>query len=73
MRKLTAIVLTIAALASGQENEPATGLLVTFKAGEATDVVTTPNVMLYVPAGRPATPFLPPGRFTAVWEARWRA
>jgi len=68
MRKLTAIVLTIAALVSGQENKPATGLLVTFTAGEKTDVITTPNIMLYVPAGRPATPFLPPGRFTAVWE-----
>ncbi|MDP6034527.1 MAG: hypothetical protein QGG55_00640 [Verrucomicrobiota bacterium] len=68
MRKLIAIVLTIATLASGQESEPATGLLATFKAGEATDVVAAPNIMLYVPVGRPATPFLPPGRFTAVWE-----
>ena len=68
MRKLTAILLTIPTMVMAQENEPATGLRVTFKAGEATDVATTSNIQLYVTAGQPATPFLPPGRFTATWE-----
>jgi mono/diheme cytochrome c family protein len=68
MRKLTAILLTTAALALAQEQEPPTGLRVTFAAGEATDTLATPNIALYVPEGQPATPFLPPGRFTATWE-----
>ncbi|MDB6067413.1 MAG: hypothetical protein JWR26_3621 [Pedosphaera sp.] len=34
----------------------------------AADVIITPNVWLYVPAGKSPTPFLPGGSFTADWE-----
>lgn len=68
MRKLTAIFLITATVVVGQENEPPIGLRVTYKAGEAIDAATTANIQLYVPAGQSATPFLPPGRFTATWE-----
>ena len=66
MRLLTAILLTPAALAIAQE--PPTGLRVTFAAGGTTDTRATPHIALFVPAGQPATPFLPPGKFIATWE-----
>jgi cbb3-type cytochrome oxidase cytochrome c subunit len=46
------------------------GLTVTFSmASDAiNDVITAPNVWLYVDAGRSPTPFLPAGKFTATWE-----
>jgi mono/diheme cytochrome c family protein len=45
------------------------GLAVTFSAGGKTDTRSARLVALYVPAGQPATPFLPAGPFTARWEA----
>ena len=66
MRLLTAILLTPAVLAWAQE--PPTGLRVTFTSDGATDSRATPHIALFVPAGQPATPFLPPGKFTAIWE-----
>jgi mono/diheme cytochrome c family protein len=66
MRKLTAILLSTAALAFAQELP--TGLRVTFAVGAVTDTLDTPGIALHVPAGQPATPFLPPGKFTAIWE-----
>lgn len=36
--------------------------------GKVTDVIVLPNLSLYVESGKPATPFLPPGKFTAVFE-----
>ena len=48
--------------------EPSTGLVRTLTAGGVTDVSVTPNVWLFVPAGQPATPFVPAGPFTARWE-----
>ena len=49
---------------------PAGRLSATFTAaeGKATDTAVLPNVWLYVPAGQPPTPFLPGGKFTAVWN-----
>ena len=66
MRLLTAILLTPAVLALAQE--PPTGLRVTFTSGGDTDTRVTPHIALFVPEGQPATPFLPPGKFTATWE-----
>ncbi|MEO8429771.1 MAG: hypothetical protein ABI651_22000, partial [Verrucomicrobiota bacterium] len=47
------------------------GLLVTYASlddnARATDLTVTPNVCLYVEAGKAPTPFLPGGKFTAVW------
>lgn len=48
--------------------EPVAGLIRTITAGGVTDVSTTPNVWLFVPAGQPATPFVPAGPFTVRWE-----
>jgi len=68
MRKLIVIFLTMTVGVFAQAIKPVAGLQVSFKSGESTDTVTTPDVALYVPAGESATPFLPVGRFTAVWE-----
>ena len=38
--------------------------------GKVSDTMVLPNLWLYVEAGQPATPFLPPGKFTAVFEGR---
>ena len=48
------------------------GLAVTFTtAGDdqlkSRDVAVLPNVQLYVPAGKPPSPFLPGGKFSADW------
>ncbi len=53
--------LPVLAAASGQ------GLTLTFSAGGKTDTRPARLVSLYVPAGQPVTPFLPPGAFTAKW------
>jgi len=52
--------------------KPEPGLAVTFIAydgnkAKTTDVTVSPNVWLYVPAGRPPTPFLSGERFSADW------
>src|SRR5690242_7769736 len=36
--------------------------------GKQSDVMVVPNLWLYVEAGQPATPFLRPGPFSAVFE-----
>src|SRR3954463_4027790 len=36
--------------------------------GKLSDVMVLPNLWLYVEKGQPATPFLPSGKFTAVFE-----
>ena len=48
--------------------ESSTGLLQTVTSGGITDRSIAPNVWLFVPAGQPATPFVPSGPFTAQWE-----
>lgn len=45
----------------------AQGLVRTVIGSGATDRNVADNVWLYVPAGEPATPFLPQGPFSAVW------
>jgi cbb3-type cytochrome oxidase cytochrome c subunit len=57
---------------TGAAEKPEPGLAVTFTAldgnkATATDVTVSPNVWLYVPAGKPATPFLSGERFSADW------
>ena len=55
-----------------QSAKPEPGLAVMFtpldEKSPPADAATTPNTLLYVEAGRPPTPFLPAGRFTAVWD-----
>lgn len=51
-------------------NPAEAGLAVRFAAEGAklSDTMVAPNVWLFVEAGKSPTPFLPGGRFTAVWE-----
>jgi mono/diheme cytochrome c family protein len=54
---------------SPAEQQP--GLSITYtslEAGKEVDVVAVPNVWLYVPSGKPPTPFLPAGKFKATWS-----
>lgn len=44
------------------------GLTLTFTSGGKTDTRDARLIALFVPAGQPPTPFLPPGAFTAKWE-----
>ncbi len=44
------------------------GLALVVKSGGATDHQAAENVALYVPAGQPASPFVPAGKFTANWS-----
>src|SRR6266516_159719 len=53
-------------------NQPEPGLAITFTTADndqskTSDVAVLPNVQLYVPAGKPPTPFLPGGKFSADW------
>lgn len=49
-------------------DEPPAGLVFSVTSGGVTDLSLAPNVWLFVPAGQPATPFVPAGPFTARWE-----
>lgn len=69
MRKIFAIaLLTTAILGSAFAQTKAPGLNVTFTADKTTDVVTVSNANLYVPSGQSATPFVVPGKFSAIWN-----
>ena len=46
----------------------APGLILTLTAGGKTDTRAARLVSLYAPAGKPVSPFLPAGAFTARWE-----
>ena len=48
--------------------EPSAGLVATYEAGGVSDWNRTANVQLFVPAGEPATPFLPAGKFSVTWS-----
>ena len=63
---LAAVVLALPVVA--QNPKPAPGLAVTFTSGGITDATITPNLWLYRPEGLAITPFLPAGKFTAVWD-----
>jgi len=69
-RLLAALSLACFAGAAAAQDKPRTepGLLATFTVGGVKDVTTTANALLYVPTGQPATPFVPPGKFTVTWE-----
>lgn len=53
----------------------APGLTVAFKSADqqAVDYAVLPNISLYVESGRPATPFIPEGTFSATWEGNINA
>ena len=72
--RLGFMVLAIGAMAGPElgfaqpKTEPGLKITFTVADGRKADTTTIPNVWLYVPAGKPPTPFLPGGKFTAVWE-----
>jgi mono/diheme cytochrome c family protein len=55
------------------ETKSAAGLALTFSVAGQQDVAIAPNVALHVEHGQSPTPFLPGGRFTAVWHGALRA
>ncbi len=44
------------------------GLVVTYTSDGKSDISSAPNAWLYLPAGAAPTPFVPGGKFTAVWD-----
>ena len=64
-----AIVALSSFVCSGHAQTKSAGLSLAFSdANKASDVTTVPNVSLYVSAGQSPTPFLPGGKFTAVFS-----
>ena len=59
--------------ADGKPLAASAGLAVRYSIAGQTDLATAPNVALFVEAGKPVTPFLAPGNFTAVWEGALNA
>jgi len=68
MRKLLTIIAFAAVFLTAQDAPPAEGLRVTYTSGGTTDTLATSHIALYVPQDQSPTPFLPAGKFTAVWE-----
>src|SRR5262245_14173785 len=59
------------AIVVGEESDKlSSGLAVTFTSddGGSSDIAVFPNVWLFVENGKPPTPFLRSGKFTAVWH-----
>ncbi len=55
------------------EAKPTPGLAFTVRAGGQTETSVTQNVALHVEPGESASPFLPAGKFSAVWEGSLNA
>ncbi|MDB6053988.1 MAG: hypothetical protein JWN25_1511 [Verrucomicrobiales bacterium] len=54
--------------AADAKPKQAPGLIAAFKTEKQTDVSVVPNLLLYVPAGKPFAPFIEPGLFSTVYE-----
>lgn len=65
---LLAVLPAISFRASAADAKPSLGLVVTFSSGDRHDSTLATEVALYVEAGKPPTPFLPGGKFSATWE-----
>ncbi len=48
--------------------EDVPGLALTLVAGDKSDAQSVDGIGLYVPSGQPASPFVPPGKFSANWS-----
>jgi mono/diheme cytochrome c family protein len=73
LKQILGLALACAALTPGiltAQEAPKTepGLVVTFTADGASDTTVFQNVWLYAENGKPVTPFLNPGKFTATWD-----
>src|ERR1051325_7815177 len=66
---ISTIALLSLVIAHGASTET-NGFAVKFSSadGKTSDIMVLPNLWLYVEEGKSATPFLPAGRFTAVFE-----
>jgi len=67
--------LALALFTLGQGNltaqdapKTAPGLMVTYTVDGVSDTTTAQNAWLYTEAGKPVSPFLNPGKFTATWD-----
>ena len=65
---VVATAILAAAGTSGAANTNGFAVKFTSQDGTVSDVMVLPNLWLFVEGGKPATPFLPPGKFTAVFE-----
>ena len=65
---LQLFLLVAVVLPAAPATNEASGLAVTVKVGDQSDTFMLPDVALHVGAGEPVSPFVPPGKFTAVWE-----
>jgi mono/diheme cytochrome c family protein len=63
-----ALVAALCGFSADLLAEDAAGLSLVVRSGEATDYQSTDGIGLFVPAGQPATPFVPAGKFTAAWS-----
>ena len=75
MKKSLCILLACAATWTlrAAEAKPSAGLAVQYSVAGQTDHAIAPNVALFVASGQPVTPFLAPGKLTAVWEGALNA
>jgi len=64
------LILAAPMVRAAEKAGPGLALTVTAldAAAPAADSTTAPNVCLYIEAGKSPTPFLPAGRFSAMWE-----
>ena len=65
-----AAVVTLCCIIESAHGANTNGFAVKFTSagGKVSDVMILPNLWLFVEDGKPATPFLPAGKFTAVFE-----
>ncbi|HEY1174143.1 MAG TPA: c-type cytochrome [Verrucomicrobiae bacterium] len=73
LKQTLGLALALLTLSQGRavaQETPKTepGLMVTFTADGVTDATTFQNVWLFSESGKPVTPFLNPGKFTATWD-----
>ena len=65
------LALILCPVALGQESwklRPGLAVSFTSEDGKASDVIAIPNMWLFASSGKSPTPFLPAGKFIAVWN-----
>src|SRR5215203_7519960 len=63
---IACVLATTAGAAVKEPSEP--GLMLTFRAADKADARVARMAAMYVPAGKPPTPFIAAGPFTATFE-----
>lgn len=67
---VSAAAIVSSLLAVSAADAPAPGLTLTLTAGAVTDLSVAENLWLHVPAGQPASPWIPAGGFAAKWQGQ---